>query len=404
MTNFLPKGYVLPAFKDMFGSQDEYLQAILNSTGKIQQSDFDARKVSGGFVSSDIFLLHDGKFKKTVATAFHIPNKEGKIHHFNIHLVRFRRKDTKSNWEIECVRDLRDKEVKELKEFITKQDGLLGKTVEKKYVKVVSTDSPYVLGDLDDVLDKILNLDDGALSKLSEDGYSKISDLIERLLNNDQIVISKNLYLQLKKAKYSPRSVKRYEDELTIFRELISNTESTETDMQDFLQDKVWFFGLNYQQSHRKSKPKFCPTLGTEYDFLLEGFNEVYDIAELKGPNDLLIEKYSVGNRKQSFDPRIDYRYSAKFARALHQILDYLHEFEDFFERIKENQPSISNFLYPKGIIVISKRKLFPDDGKNSTKYLHLLNRQFSSIEILTYDDLATRGQIIVDFIKAVEK
>lgn len=393
-----------PSFKENYGSYDEYLRGILNDSGKIQQSDFDAKKVSGGFVSSDIFLLHDGKYKKTIVTAFHIPDEEKQIHHYDIHLVRFRRKDTKSNWEIECVKDLRDKEVEGLKEFITKQNELLGKTIEKKYVKVVSTDSPYVLGDLDDVLDKILNLDDDTLNKLSDDGYSKISDLIGRLLSSDRVIIDKNLYLQLKKAKYSSKSVKKYEDELKDFKQLINKAKSNETDMQDFLQDKVWFFGLNYQQSHRKSKPKFSPTLGTEYDFLLEGFNEVYDIAELKGPNDLLIEKYSESKRKQSFDSRIDYRYSAKFARALHQVLDYTHEFEDFFRRIKENQPSISNFLYPKGIIVISKRKLFPKDGKNSTKYLHLLNRQFSNIEILTYDDLATRGQIIVDFIKAIEK
>ncbi len=174
--------------------------------------------------------------------------------------------------------------------------------------------------------------------------------------------------------------------------------------MQKFLSDRVWFFGLCYQQSHLKSKPKFNSTLGTEYDFLLEGFNEVYDIAELKGPNDFLIEEHSEGERKNSFDKRIDYRYSVKFSRALHQVLDYINEFENFFERIKANQPSISNFLYPKGIIVISKRALFPEDGKNSKQYLHLLNRQFSNIEILTYDDLATRGRIIVDFIKEIEK
>lgn len=394
----------IPTFKETYGSYDNYLLGILKSSGAIQQSDFDAKKVSSGFINSDIFFLHDGLFKKTVVTAFHIPDKERKIHHFDIHFVRFRRTDTKSEWKIECANDLRDKEVEKLKEFISQQNKLLGEKIEKKYVKVVTTDSPYVLEDLGDFLDKILNLDDDALSRLGNEGHGKLADLFGRLLTSDNIIIDKKLYKDFKNARISPKSIKKYEDDLKDFRELVNNDKTTETDMQNFLENRVWFFGLNYQQGHRKSKSKFNSTLGTEYDFLLEGFNEVYDIAELKGPNDYLIEQHSEGERKKSFDDRIDYRYSTKFSRALHQVLDYIYEFETFFNRIKENQPSISNFLYPKGIIVISKRALFPEDGKNSNKYLHLLDRQFSNIEVLTYDDLATRGQILVDFIKAIEK
>lgn len=78
----------IPTFKDTYGSFDNYLLGLLKSSGKIQKSDFDARKVFGGFVNSDIFLLHDGLFKKTVVTAFHIPDKEGKIHHFDIQIGR----------------------------------------------------------------------------------------------------------------------------------------------------------------------------------------------------------------------------------------------------------------------------------------------------------------------------
>jgi len=48
----------------------------------------------------------------------------------------------------------------------------------------------------------------------------------------------------------------------------------------------------------------------------------------------------------------------------------------------------------------VSKRSLFPNTGKDSNKYLHLLNRQFANVEVLTYDDLADRAQIIIDFMK----
>lgn len=400
MTNWLDIN--IPTFKDTYGSYDNYLLAILKSSRTIQQSDFDAKRVSSGFISSDIFLLHDGLFKKTLATAFHIPDKEGKIHHFDIHLVRFRRKDTKSEWMIECVSDLRDKEVEKLKEFISKQNELLGKKIEKKYVKVVTTDSPYALEDLGDFLDKILNLNDEALSRLEEEGYGKLANLFGRLLTSGNVIIDKKLYLELKKARSSPKSIKNYEDDLKDFRALIDSGKTIETDMQNFLENRVWFFGLNYIQSHRNSKPKFNTTIDSEYDFLLEGFNQVYDIAELKGPNELLIEIEKEGERKRAMDDRVDYMYSAKFSRALHQVIDYMDEFEKFFELIKGKQPSLKPFLYPKGIIIISKRSLFPENGKNSIKYLHLINRQFSNIEILTYDDLYDRGQIIIDFMKEI--
>ena len=78
-------------------------------------------------------------------------------------------------------------------------------------------------------------------------------------------------------------------------------------------------------------------------------------------------------------------------------------EFEEHFGLIKEHQPSIQEFLYPKGVIVISKRDLFPKDGKDSQKYLHLTNRQFANIDILTYDDLADRAEIIINFMKEIQ-
>ena len=170
--------------------------------------------------------------------------------------------------------------------------------------------------------------------------------------------------------------------------------------MQNFLSSRVWFFGLDYIQSHLRSKPKFSSGLGSEYDFLLEGFNQVYDIAELKGPNAKLIDEAKSSERKGAFDPRIDYKYSHDFGRALHQAISYMHEFEENFGKIEENQPSIKHFNYPSAIIVLSKRSLFPELGKDSRKYLHLLNRQFANIDILTYDDLADRAENIINFMK----
>ena len=394
---FLPRGYQEPTFNML-----SYILRQLNSGDELPAELFDAKQVTGGFVRSKVEFLHDGQRKKTIVQAFHIPDQEGKLHHYDLQLWRFKRQDKATPWEQVSLDRLDSSEIDKLCRFAEQQDEMIGKKANARYFKILASDSAITLSDLDLLIQQFLSNTDVDFSSLNEEEFTKIRSLIQKIVQGNNVLIDKEIYEQLIDKKTNQQSLESYREDLLRFRELIDGHNTTETDMQNFLEDKVWFFGLNYIQSHRNSKPKFSSGLGSQYDFLLEGFNQVYDIVELKGPNTALFEVDNTGNRERAFDNRVDYKFSSDFSRALHQVTTYIDEFEENFALIQENQPSIKNFMYPKGTIVLSKCSLFPELGRNSVKFLHLINRQFSNIEILTYDDLAVRADVIINFIEAI--
>lgn len=345
-------------------------------------SDFTARAVSDGFASSGIKPIHDGPRSKIFVSALHIPNKEtGSSHHFKLDFAKFKRTDKDSPWVKVNLETIDKKEaIDNLFDFIKQQSALIGVKIEngKQYQAI-------------------------AVNSKSGITIEQVQEFVADALSGEKAVVEKEILKTLKQQRKSKEQIKKYEDDLTRYKELVAAHDTTETDMQNFLSTRVWFFGLDYIQSHLRSKPKFSSGLGSEYDFLLEGFNQVYDIAELKGPNANLIDISKSSARKGAFDSRVDYRYSDDFSRALHQVISYMQEFEENFGKIEENQPSIKHFNYPSAIMVLSKRALFPNIGKNSKKYLHLLNRQFANIDILTYDDLADRAENIINFMREDE-
>lgn len=392
-------------FKDVFGDYDSYLLSCLNDGRDISDdSGFDVKKVGFNFLSSKLCFLHDTNYKKTIVKAFHIGDGKGKIHHYDIHLVRFQRSKISEGWQRVEIKDLKDKEPEKLNDFLVEQNKLIGKDNNQKYWRLIGSDEPISLSDLSTAINLALKNKDVDFSKLTEGEITSISDLVGKIIDGGNVLVEKKLYQDFVSSRTSTKSIAVYKKDLADFRALIANEKTLETDMQNFLKSRVWFFGLNYYQTHQKCKPKFSTTIGSEYDFLLEGFNQVYDIVELKGPNDLMFDEYSSGVRANAFDKRIDYKFSDKFSRALHQVISYIDDFEQHFKLIQEHQPSIREFLYPKGVIVISKRRLFPDNGKDSQKYLHLTNRQFANVDILTYDDLADRAEIILKFVEETQK
>jgi len=386
---------------------DQFEWVIRNALRKEKQFElnkaYDLKNHGKGFKSGNIQLIRDTRDSKIFVSSFHVNRQDGSNKLANITLYRFERKRNESSDKLEWEFDFkmvidnpssRDYPVTKLFNYVKKQLSLDGHKLNSGYAKIIEGKSKDDLLLQTDILEKISNLDDS----------EKLNEIIHTASQNKSVVISEENYKKLIQSRYSSKKIIDYEKDLVEFRTLLSDKKSSETNMQDFLDKRVWFFGLNFFQSHRNSKPKFSSSLGSQYDFLLEKFNQVYDIVELKGPNDLLFEIEQEGERKRSFDDRIDYKFSSQFSRALHQVMSYMDEFEDNFEHIKNNQPSIKDFMYPKGTIVLSKRELFPENGKSSLKYLHLINRQFGNIDILTYDDLADRAENIIQFMKKIEE
>ena len=297
-------------------------------------SDFTARAVSDGFASSGLKAIHDGPRAKIFVSALHVPNQsDGTSHHFKLDFAKFKRNNKESPWVKVSLETIDEgTAIDNLLDFIKQQSSLIGVKIEggKQYQAIAMDNKRRITID-------------------------EVQKFVTDALSGEKAVVEKEILKTLKQQRKSKEQIKRYEDDLVEFRRLVDSVETTETDMQNFLAKRVWFFGLDYIQSHQRSKPKFSSGLGSEYDFLLEGFNQVYDIAELKGPNAKLIDTVKSSERKGAFDPRIDHRYSNDFSRALHQVISYLDEFENNFGKIKEDQPSIQDFMYPKALIILSK-------------------------------------------------
>lgn len=383
---------------------DQFEWVIRNALRKDKQFElnkpYDLKNHGKGFKSGNIQLIRDTRDSKIFISSFHVNRQDGSNKLANITLYRYERKHNEESgnleWEFDCKMlidnpSARDYPVNKLFNYIKKQLSLDGHKLDSTYAKIIEGKSESELLLQQDILEKIKNLRDS----------DKLNDIISTIVENDSVVLSPKTYQQLLQTRYSGQKIYEYETDLEEFKKLVDDDESTETEMQKFLGsksvDRSWFFGLDYIKSY----PKFNPGLPCEYDFLIRRFNLVFDIVELKSPNAKIIEVFKTAEREKP-DPRIDYGYGSIFGRALHQVIEYLQQYEQHFSLVEEQNPSVVDFdgaQFPRGIIVMSKRKLI-----DKIEDLHKLNRQFSSVEVLTYDDLYDRAMNIIRFLKKTKE
>jgi hypothetical protein len=383
---------------------DQFEWVIRNALRKDKQFElnkpYDLKNHGKGFKSGNIQLIRDTRDSKIFISSFHVNRQDGSNKLANVTLYRYERKRNEESGNLEWEFDskmlidnpsVRDYPINKLFNYIKKQLSLDGHKLDSTYAKIIEGKSQSELLLQQDILEKIKNLSDS----------DKLNDIISAIVENDSVVLSPKTYQKLVQTRYSGQKISEYEIDLGAFKVLIDNDATTETDMQKFLgnkkADRSWFFGLDYIKSY----PKFNPGLPCEYDFLIRRFNLVFDIVELKGPNAKIIEVFRISEREKP-DPRIDHAYSLIFGRALHQVIDYMQQYEQHFSLIEKENPSVANFdgaQFPRGIIVMSKRKLV-----DNVEDLHKLNRQFSTVEILTYDDLYDRASNIIQFLKKTKE
>ena len=185
---------------------------------------------------------------------------------------------------------------------------------------------------------------------------------------------------------------KNYRDDLARFKQLLDN-KSGETELHKFLKSRPWVFGIDY--IHEAAKDKFAVEFG-EFDFLLERFNKVYDIVELKGANQQPFDIYRASDSKQG--ERIRYKMSEHLSGAILQVLDYFKEFEK--SRSNEDirgKRGLKNYRNPRGQIVIGVRA---DLNSQQEDLINEINEKFNNIDVLTYTDLYDRAEYFVGILE----
>ena len=165
------------------------------------------------------------------------------------------------------------------------------------------------------------------------------------------------------------------------YRELLSDPEATETDLQDFIGKYPWLLGMEYVRVLPKQE-----VIRGEVDFLVERHDGYHDLLELKGPNHAIIRSRSVSATGPR--PPSEYSLGGELSQALAQVHHYRAQLTSH-EAAMEELYGIRHTRYPRVIIVIGRAGDLPETEK---RILRQLNQSLHRMEVMPYDVLADRA------------
>ncbi len=158
---------------------------------------------------------------------------------------------------------------------------------------------------------------------------------------------------------------------------------------QNWIYNNSWLFGIHYQEPIQKERIGF----DNIPDFLFPTLDGFLDILEIKKPS------HNVIKRDQSHAG--SYLWSPETNRAIGQVIRYITEMElhqlELKERINREYDRVyESRIYtikPRAFILIGKSNNWTSEEKEAFRKL---NYSLHGIEILTYTDLYSRGERIV--------
>ncbi|WFR62359.1 DUF4263 domain-containing protein [Paenibacillus amylolyticus] len=147
---------------------------------------------------------------------------------------------------------------------------------------------------------------------------------------------------------------------------------------QNWIEQNLWIFGVDYIKKHDARKIG----LFSEGDLLMESVDGYLDLIELKRPSHDLL-KYDMSHK--CYYPHPD------LSLVIGQSLFYLQKLEEYKLNL-EREYSIK-VIMPRIRIIVGFNKNFNNDQKNC---LRVLNSKLNSIQIITYDDLVSYGELLL--------
>jgi hypothetical protein len=172
----------------------------------------------------------------------------------------------------------------------------------------------------------------------------------------------------------------------TAYTALLDSPDSTETDLQLFIENSPWLLGLDYVNVRpRKALPRGA------MDFILERFDGFHDLLELKSPQDPVI---TAPDEVDGVPPPASaFALSPDLANALAQV----HVFRDILTadaQTVDKLYGLQNARAPRVIIVIGQARALPP---HRSRVLRDLNLSLHHVEIAPYDVLAGRATTALD-------
>jgi Domain of unknown function (DUF4263) len=170
------------------------------------------------------------------------------------------------------------------------------------------------------------------------------------------------------------------------YEAVLADPQSSETDLQRFIEENVWLLGLQYV----KARPRHDIPRGAA-DFILERVDGFHDLLELKSPQDVIVKGPDASDGKPPSASA--YELSRSLAKALAQV----HVYRDTLsadEQTIERQFGLSESRDPRLIIVLGKAEFL---DANRRRVLRELNKSLHRVEVMPYDILGKRAEVMLD-------
>jgi len=211
----------------------------------------------------------------------------------------------------------------------------------------------------------------GLLSSLSDLEIENLHGAYHhKIITNELCNLQKLLELEL---------VGSITDEIKQHEELVKySAGQPEKIFQNWIEQNLWIFGIDYIRKHDDRKI----ALFSEGDLLMESVDGYLDLIELKRPKHELLK---FDNSHKCFYPHPD------LSQVIGQSLFYLQKLAQYKSVLQEEYNV--KILMPRIKIVAGRNNDFTDEQRDC---IRMLNTNLSSIQIITYDDLISYGNLIL--------
>jgi hypothetical protein len=315
-----------------------------------------------GFKFITNFLIHETKEQKITLDFKYIPNKEGKLHHVTLEIIKFSKKPSQ-NWD-----------QAEINKIILSSDNphhsldKLINAIKAQRDLYQRTNSEVVILDPEEAdLFKQIGIDNVSFvtkilrSFQSEEAKELLLKINEKELNN--------LFVSIKHAKNKQA--------LSQLEQLMVDTVN-EDQFQNWIKTNTWVFGTEYIKRFDTRKIG----IHSQADFIVESLDGFTDLVELKKSDFKLFEKDTSRNC---------YYPSKDLSQVIGQAIHYIKVMEDHRAILKEGDDL--EVLKPRVKVIIGRSATLVYDEK---KALRLLNATLHGIEIITYDEILSRAKKII--------
>jgi len=325
---------------------------------------------SGRVSFSEPIVLHETSRQRIVLVPFYIPRTEGTD--LAIKIITYRKDEAPFEWEIREEKSISMQEAAARRLLVGLKEHLA--------VAEEEDEGSYIL----------VRVSDG-VAQIGEHDPAAVASALTRVLSQEEIVQhlgETELSDELINAFRGAIRLKEMRSAVSQLRQHLETDESSEEVYQRWCENHSWAFGNAYVM--RDDVREISP--GDRLDLLLPTVISGYrDIVELKRP-DMSILFYDDAHR--------NYYFSADVSRAIgqcHRYLDVLHEVAAQGLR---DHPEIVAY-HPRATIVIGRSAGWSID---QLRALHGLNRRLSGITVMTYDQLLSQGERLIDMLTIKEK